>query len=434
MDKYITQLIEQFQESAKNVGKPSVRAKDFDLDNELEEEDFIYVEQYIYGTPKPLSEIFGIEKICLPDDEKLTDEQVDILANEAEKLWNAYHFYPDFPKTLPARLRYRKLREYWDDKQVFVGVGEIHVEFCDYEEENCPFPGYCKTCEEIARQMEYDELTNTGDSKNFDFDIKDLLPTPEEAKQHYRSVKKQEIKEKLINQNTENRISGIHNYCDRWCEKCSFTCRCGSYSLEKDIYTCDEDKDIRNEVFWENLSLMFEVTMELLDEKMKELGIVLEDNDEVQELLSDDENEKHPIEQLSLNYTDSVHEWINANDQQVEFLLSDSKPHNNKIDYKEGLETILWYHVFISVKLHRALFGYRKQEMDEFSQNDMNGSAKITLIVIERSIGAWGVLLQVLTQFEDDVFTFIKNLTELQRKVRLMFPDAESFIRPGFDE
>ena len=30
-----------------------------------------------------------------------------------------------------------------------------------------------------------------------------------------------------------NFISGIHNYCDRWCERCQFTSRCAVYAIEQ---------------------------------------------------------------------------------------------------------------------------------------------------------------------------------------------------------
>lgn len=148
MDNYIKQLIEQFHESADKVPSPTERCKDFDLSDDGEVEYFQYVEQFMYGTPHPLSEILGIEKINLPEDTRLNDKQVKILANETEALWHAYHFHPEFPEDLPARLRYSKMRECWDKEQVYVGAGYVHIEFCNFDEEDCPFQGYCKTCEE----------------------------------------------------------------------------------------------------------------------------------------------------------------------------------------------------------------------------------------------------------------------------------------------
>ncbi len=450
MNNYINQLIGQFHESIKRVPHPSLRSKDFDLEDEGETEDFQFVEQYMYGTSQPLSEIFGIEKIYLPNDEKLTDKQVEILACETEKLWDAYHFHPDFPEQLPSRLRYRKMREYWDDEQVFVGAGEIHIEFCDYEEANCPFPGYCKTCEEIAAQFEHDQIPGTFDPDNeklpewmqdyqeddknvSDIDVNKLLPTPEEAEKFVRDAKKEEMKEIIKNNHSEDHISGIHNYCDRWCEKCDYTKQCASFSLGKDIYSGDEDNDIRNEAFWDKLSLMFEATMELLEEKMQEFDITPDDI-EIDILAIKDKTKIHPLEKTAKTYANRVHKWVSENEQEMEFVLSDNSFDNKKISYKEATETILWYHFFIAAKLHRAMSGYFEKDEEDVRKQDMNGSAKIALIAVERSIGAWGILLQRFSNYEDEIFDFIKTLGKMQNNIKLIFPDAENFIRPGFDE
>jgi hypothetical protein len=53
-------------------------------------------------------------------------------------------------------------------------------------------------------------------------------------------------------------ISGIHNYCDRWCERCPFSSRCMVYAVEQ----ADEDddpksRDINNKKFWDRLQGSF---------------------------------------------------------------------------------------------------------------------------------------------------------------------------------
>jgi hypothetical protein len=47
------------------------------------------------------------------------------------------------------------------------------------EKENCPFPGYCPTCDEVAAQMKYDEET-CGSATDLEIDPNQLLPTPKE--------------------------------------------------------------------------------------------------------------------------------------------------------------------------------------------------------------------------------------------------------------
>lgn len=31
-------------------------------------------------------------------------------------------------------------------------------------------------------------------------------------------------------------ISGIYNYCDRWCERCPFTSRCMNFALDEEQF------------------------------------------------------------------------------------------------------------------------------------------------------------------------------------------------------
>jgi len=79
-------------------------------------------------------------------------------------------------------------------------------------------------------------------------------------------VEKYKIKIKEIAKN-EQIISGIHNYCDRWCEKCTKTVHCSVFLMENTEK--DEKKDINNEKFWEKLSVMFQATFEMITEKKR---------------------------------------------------------------------------------------------------------------------------------------------------------------------
>ena len=38
-------------------------------------------------------------------------------------------------------------------------------------------------------------------------------------------------------------ISGIFNYCDRWCERCSFTARCLNFAMENEEMDEPENHD-----------------------------------------------------------------------------------------------------------------------------------------------------------------------------------------------
>lgn len=66
-------------------------------------------------------------------------------------------------------------------------------------------------------------------------------------------------------------IPGIYNYCDRWCERCTFTSRCQSYTRTSELST--EQLDSANKTFWSYLSANLENAIELLCIAAIERGI-----------------------------------------------------------------------------------------------------------------------------------------------------------------
>jgi hypothetical protein len=172
MHRYIEQLIEDFRRQRQLVTPPHEIWEGVDPEDPVEQDDISHVEQFVYGTKQPVSVITGIDRDLLPPPDKLTDEQAANLAVEMELLLNHFSLYPDFPESFPAHLRYPMLRELWDTKQVPLSFGENHIEFCSCDESNCPFPGYCTTCEDFRKE----EASGTkADDLPDDFDVDDLL-------------------------------------------------------------------------------------------------------------------------------------------------------------------------------------------------------------------------------------------------------------------
>lgn len=76
-----------------------------------------------------------------------------------------------------------------------------------------------------------------------------------------------------------NFISGIYNYCDRWCERCQFTSRCLLYALEKKESLDASTHDTDNEVFWKKMHEVFEETLEMIMGYAREQGLDLQSID-----------------------------------------------------------------------------------------------------------------------------------------------------------
>lgn len=184
METYIAQLIDDICKATHKLRPPHPLwpESEADPDNELELQDMSFIEQYVEGKVEPVASITGIEVAALPPPEKLTEAQQALLATKLEELLQFFHLYLDFPETYPAHLRYPFIRNFWTECHVPLSFGENHIEFCNYEIENCPYPGYCQTCAEIDQQMEFDKRFETKKNEFSDLEAGDLLPSPEEVK------------------------------------------------------------------------------------------------------------------------------------------------------------------------------------------------------------------------------------------------------------
>ena len=61
-------------------------------------------------------------------------------------------------------------------------------------------------------------------------------------------------------------ITGIYNYCDRWCERCPFTSRCMNFTMTEKQFSDPESRDIQNKAFWNKLGEVFQTTLEMVKE------------------------------------------------------------------------------------------------------------------------------------------------------------------------
>ena len=62
-------------------------------------------------------------------------------------------------------------------------------------------------------------------------------------------------------------IPGIYNYCDRWCERCAFTSHCANYAVSEAHFSGPGDRDLSNKRFWDKLSEVLQVTLDMLHEE-----------------------------------------------------------------------------------------------------------------------------------------------------------------------
>ena len=234
----------------------------------------------------------------------------------------------------------------------------------------------------------------------------------------------------------ERFISGIYNYCDRWCERCPQTSRCLNFSISEEDFSDPETRDIRNEAFWKKLSETLREGLELLKEAGKKWGVDLEaldtGRDTESKSVREEATENHVISRAAKSYIDIVKDWFT---KMEEFPFGIVTVGGQGVDLQEAFEVIRWYQYFIAAKVMRAIQGKKEEEeegADEFP-SDADGSAKIALIAIDRSISAWTVIPRYSRPHSESVLEIISLLNLLGQAVEQTFPKARSFIRPGFD-
>jgi hypothetical protein len=230
-----------------------------------------------------------------------------------------------------------------------------------------------------------------------------------------------------------DRIEFISEYCDRWCERCPFTVRCSAYAVRVATAMCDGDfsaalelavgapppqsvdEATRRDAFREALD--YEPSHAELEEARREEEARQERVDE------------SPLTTGAMRVSTLARAWFESNSH-------DRVPTADR-RLEGAIEVASWDACLIGAKLHRALHGRdafgdeTDFEMDPV-QNDWNGSAKVALISIARSIRAWETIATATD--DDDAAKVAEELRLLETEVQRTFPDAWKFIRPGFDQ
>jgi hypothetical protein len=248
-------------------------------------------------------------------------------------------------------------------------------------------------------------------------------------------------------------IPGIYNYCDRWCERCTFASRCRNYESTSKL--SPEQLDINNKAFWNIISCNFQKTIELLHAEAERQGIDLAMNEEEEKAYNEHRSfvntsvKKHLLSKLCKQYQKLVLPFLNQNNSELGDKTRELTHHldlgiiqeahllHTVAGMSDCYEIIQWYVYFIDAKLQRALHGKLEGEGWEEEngyQKDSDGSARIALIAIEKSVTALARLYELLPGSTDIILNALAILQQLQHATNIEFPNAILFKRPGFDD
>jgi hypothetical protein len=216
-------------------------------------------------------------------------------------------------------------------------------------------------------------------------------------------------------------IPGVYNYCDDWCEYCPVTARCRSFHMRQSIEARVEDSPAPSDdaqemvTFTKELAKADGLTTPGLDAQLAG------DPDGEFSLAPADE----PLARQALAYavaSELLLAKLGWRPPKTPLLGSDPAPHH----------VIMWYHLFLAMKVRRALVGAHRAERGRpCALDDARGSAKIALISIERSRDALRMVAKGEVRTTARQLALMLDLLAAGLEARV--PGAREFVRVGLD-
>lgn len=245
-------------------------------------------------------------------------------------------------------------------------------------------------------------------------------------------------------------IPSVHNYCDRWCERCVFVERC-AIGLEE-IKRWNRSTPMTEEEMWGTIGDSFKESLKMLDDMLRQAGI---DPDEMANM-SDAESESASLEmnkpdeeigEKGMAYYQMTERFFQNNAdffEQKGVELQRMAEMNMPIDLdrlghvQDAVEIIRQYSAFIGVKARRAVSGLDDMRHPGIwdpdpEQSDANGSAKVCILCIDQSIASWETLRKTWPEKTDEILDPLRALSQFRKELVALFPDWKKFVRPGFD-
>lgn len=228
-------------------------------------------------------------------------------------------------------------------------------------------------------------------------------------------------------------ILSIHNYCDRWCERCPFTSRCRVYAMEMTIQIDGFDGALARAAE----ELPADPAEEWADEDFQaEAEDALSEEEIQQEMLARDVAdaiaEVHPLTEAADGLAKLAKPLIDA----AEAMVTTGGPETEA--FRDPLEVLARYKYFVTVKVRRALSGRDTPPiLDDDGHpfpSDADGSARIAYLTCAAARDAARRLATIDPGLASLVAPFTQTADRVLDLIDEAFPVHRSFRRPGFDD
>lgn len=283
-------------------------------------------------------------------------------------------------------------------------------------------------------------------------------------------------------------IPGVYNYCDRWCERCTFVrrCRVGRVDMDDDEYE-DEGSDLPASKEDRFKRIMDELrsppadhtTSSELDDAEDDFPEELEDIDDEEDDEDDDgpgwsveeinamsqmspEEEAewerkmaekrrlvdaHVLTTYGRTYLDLCQTWLKTNTEALRAKGIDLARRDMGVQpldpagllLREAVDAIMWYQTMMVAKLHRAVGGLIEDAEDRDDPDhcpeisDHNGTAKLCLQMADQCVQAWATVAEQWPEQAMETVAPLDLLARIKAQLGMDFPDAHRFVRAGWD-
>lgn len=271
-------------------------------------------------------------------------------------------------------------------------------------------------------------------------------------------------------------IAGVYNYCDRRCERCRFImqCRVGRVEADDTEYENEDGTPGVPSTYSDRLGKMLEElsTRERGaktggDEEDDEgdgtpgHGFSVEEINAMSQLDPEEEAEyerqrkavdravkAHPLSNYGSTYLKLSMAWTNSRQQKLKAMGFDL---SKRVDMavmplapekqilREAVDELLWFQTLMYSKLRRAVQGrIEDPDLDEAlgipdHMSDWNGTAKLCLHIVERCTDGWATVAELMPEEAMEVVPMQELLLRIKAELYREFPDAQKFIRAGWD-
>ena len=238
-------------------------------------------------------------------------------------------------------------------------------------------------------------------------------------------------------------IAGIHNYCDRRCERCDSAGRC---LLHAEIEKANRRHRRRGEdphdpdVAIEDAGRALERARRLIARSAKRMGIDLNEvTMQAARIPAADRDriEEHPLALEGMSYFESGRELVKTVGDEIAMTREDIVRRSRFMDVKgeaeelakvsEALDVLSWDISLVAVKIKRILGGLFRDGEDsadeeEFHLQDARATAALVLRCLDRDTRALLAIYGWSTDHRDKALDMLAKTERINRTLRQLLP------------